>query len=210
MSRPTPTDGPAPAVIAKAGDICQRIEGEAQQGVDELLRALRGEAPALLAEDGAAFHARWSAGDAALVDGETGTPTPAVFRDRLRHSLARHFRAGTHFAVLYLGYTGLEPAAAARSVAAGLRSTDTMAAAARGELAVLLDTLAAPADAEAVAARIRRELTARHAGVGVFIGVAHLAPHGTDAETVLWSAYTAMCRARCFGPGRIEVASVGA
>lgn len=210
MTHPTPPDTPAPAVLAKAGDICRRIGDESQQGVDELLRALRGEVDTLVAMDGETFRARWSAGEEALVDAVTGAAAPVVFRDRLRHSLARYFRSGTRFAVLYVGHAGVDSAAAARSIAAGLRSTDTIAAAGRDELAILLDTLAAPADAEAVAARMRREMIARHPGIGVFIGVAHLAPHGTDAETVLWNAYTAMCRARRFGSGRIEVASVGA
>jgi hypothetical protein len=208
MSQPySPHTPPAP-VLAKAGAICRRIGGEAQQEVDELLRALRGELPTLLAEDGAAFRRRWSAGEETLVDAETGAATPVVFRDRVRHSLARFNRCGTRFAVLYVGYTGAEPAAAARSIAAGLRSTDTVAAAGEGALTILLDTLAAPGDAEAVAARLRHELMMQHRGVSVFIGLAYLAPHGTDADTVLWNAYTAMCRARLFGPGRIEVASV--
>lgn len=209
MSEPLPPERPAPAVVAQAGDICRRIEGEAQQGVDELLRALRGETGTLTIADGEAFRARWTAGEAALVDPATGAATPMVFRDRLRHALARYFRTGTRFAVLYIGHAGIGAAAAASSVAAGLRSTDTVAAAGEEELAVLLDTLAAAGDAEAVAARMRRELVVRHAGAGVFIGIAHLAPHGTDAETVLWNAYTAMCRARRFGSGRIEVASIG-
>lgn len=208
MSQPYSPDPPPAPVVAKAGVICRRIGGEAQQGVDELLRALRGELPTLLAEDGAAFRQRWSAGEQMLVDAETGAATPVVFRDRLRHSLARFYRYGTRFAVLYVGYTGAEPAAAARSIAAGLRSTDTVAAAGQGALTILLDTLAAPGDAEAVAARLRHELMMRHPGIAVFIGLAHLAPHGTDADAVLWNAYTAMCRARLFGPGRIEVASV--
>lgn len=209
MSAHTPPEEPAPGVVAQAGEICRRIDGEGQQGVDELLRALRGETGTLAIADGKAFRARWAAGEAALVDPATGAATPIVFRDRLRHALARHFRTGTRFAVLYVGHSGVDAAAAARGVAAGLRSTDTVAAAGEAELAVLLDTLAAPADAEAVAARMRRELVVRHPGASVFIGVAHLAPLGTDAETVLWNAYTAMCRARRFGSGRIEVASIG-
>ena len=209
MSHPSSPELPAPAVLAKAGDICRRIDGEAQQGVDELLRALRGEVPTLLACDSEAFRDRWTQGVEALVDGATGAASRILFRDRLRHSLARYFRCGTHFAVLYVGHAGAEPALVARSIAARLRSTDTVAAAGDGELAVLLDTLATPADAEAVAARMRRELIVNHPRIAVFIGVAHLAPHGTDADTVLWNAYTAMCRARRFGSGRIEVASVG-
>jgi GGDEF domain-containing protein len=210
MSHPPPSEPPAPAVLARADDICRRIGGESQQGVDELLRALRGEGAPEAAIEGDAFRSRWTEGEEALVDGATGTASRILFRDRLRHSLARYFRCGTRFAVVYVGHRGVDSAAAARSIAAGLRSTDTVAAAGEDELAVLLDTLAAAADAEAVAARMRMELIVRHPGIGVYIGVAHLAPHGTDAETVLWSAYTAMCRARRFGSGRIEVASVGA
>ena len=209
MSHPPSPEPPAPAVLARADDICRRIDGEAQQGVDELLRALRGEASTLLPCESDAFRSRWAEGEEALVDVPTGAASRILFRDRLRHSLARYFRCGTHFAVLYAGYTGAEPALVARSIAARLRSTDTVAAAGDGELAVLLDTLASPADAEAVAARMRRELIVKHPRVAVFMGVAHLAPHGTDADTVLWNAYTAMCRARRFGSGRIEVASVG-
>jgi hypothetical protein len=208
MSQSCSPDSPAAPVLAKAGTICRRISSEAQQGVDDLLRALRGELPTLLAEDGAAFRLRWSAGQEALVDAATGAATPVAFRDRVRHSVARFNRCGTRFAVLYVGYTGAEAAAAVRSLAAGLRSTDTLAAAGEGALTILLDTLAAPGDAEEVAARLRHELMVRHPGIAVFIGLAHLAPHGTDADAVLWNAYTAMCRARLFGPGRIEVASV--
>lgn len=210
MSHPPPPEPPAPGVLARADDICRRIDGEAQQGVDELLRALRGEGSSLVQAGSDAFRRRWAEGADALVDAATGAATRILFRDRLRHSLARYFRCGTRFAVVYAGYAGVDPAALARSVAARLRSTDTVAAAGEGELAILLDTLAASADAETVAARMRMELLARHAGVSVYMGVAHLAPHGTDAETVLWSAYTAMCRARRFGAGRIEVAAVGA
>jgi GGDEF domain-containing protein len=209
MTHPTPPGRPAPAVLAKAVDICHRIDGEAQQGVDELLRALRGETRTLVPTDVDVFRARWLQGLEALRDDATGTSSRALFRDRLRHSLARYFRSGTCFAVLYVGYTEADPAQVARTIAAGLRSTDTIAGVAEREIAVLLDALATPADAEAVAARLRRELLNRHHGVAVFIGVAHLAPHGTDADTVLWNAYTAMCRARRFGSGRIEVASIG-
>ena len=209
MSHPPSPEPPAPAVLAKAEDIRRRIGGEAQQGVDDILRALRGEAPALLGCESEDFRTRWTEGGGALVDGPTGAASRILFRDRLGHSLARYFRCGTHFAVLYLGFSGVEPAVVARSVAARMRSTDTVAAAGDAELAVLLDTLSTPADAETVAARIRRELAANHPHIALFLGVAHLAPHGTDADTVLWNAYTAMCRARRFGSGRIEVASVG-
>lgn len=210
MTHPTPPDAPAPAVVAKAEDICHRIDGEAQQGVDDLLRALRGETHTLIPLEEDQFRARWSEGEDALVHAATGTVSRALFRDRLRHSLARYFRSGTRFAVLYVGHGQVESALVARTIAAGLRSTDTIAAAGDQELAVLLDTLAASADAEAVAARLRGEIMSRHPGLALYVGVAHLAPHGTDAETVLRSAYTAMCRARRFGPGRIEVASIGA
>jgi GGDEF domain-containing protein len=209
MSSADRPEAAPPAVLATAEGICRRLGGETQLGVDEILRALRGAGAVSIAAEGDVFRRRWAEGAGSLVDPTTGAATTVLLRDRLRHSLARYFRTGTRFALLYVGYAGADAATVARSVAARLRSTDTVAAAGEGELAVLLDTLAAPADAEAVAARVRRELVVGHPGISVCIGVAHLAPHGTDADTVLRSAYTALCRARAFGPGRIEVAPVG-
>jgi GGDEF domain-containing protein len=209
-SRPPGTD-----VLFQAGAICNRLGGEAQANVDEILRALGvAAAPAAAAPAPAPreFADRWLPLADQARDPRTGLSTRTLLWDRLVHALGRHCRYATEFAVLYVGTTDAEElhtAEIARTLTLSLRGTDCATYGGHGDFIALLDTLRTPDDARIAAERVLRDLSHRHPEVTFSIGIGRLHPHGVEPEAVLWKAATAMRRARALGGSRIETALAG-
>lgn len=200
-------DTPRPAAADTAAQICQRLVSQAQQNVDDILRALRAESPGpgspLTPAEHDTFQRRWTGLAEVLVDPRTGLTSRILFWDRLLHTHLRWQRYGTPFAVLYVGLPDADergvPEVAAR-LSARLRATDTVAYAGSAEFTILLDLVQSPDEAVAVAERIQGDLS-----TPASIGIAAVDDRGMDGGTVLWEAYRAMRKSRDAGEARIEV-----
>ena len=211
--------GPAdPLLVSQASDICQRLVSQAQQNVDDILRALAKQTPAAPEPEAAAaresFSRQWSGLADVLLDPRTGLASRILFWDRLRHASARYRRHKLLFGVLYIRTTDekeMHVPELARRLGVSLREIDTIGYAGAGEFTVLLDGLHAPGDGLAVAERLQRELaaavTGAPTGLTASIGVAIADENGGgDPASLLWHAYVAMQRVERLGPGRVGTA----
>jgi EAL domain-containing protein (putative c-di-GMP-specific phosphodiesterase class I) len=126
-----------------------------------------------------------------LFDVETGLPGRTLVLDRLGVATARSVRTGGTVALVLLVYRGHLATAAAR-LADVVRAGDTVARMTDDTLALIVDDLTSPADAETVAQRAIDLLRAGHTAVGVSISVGEQrAP-----EQLLAEAEQALARAR--------------
>ena len=161
----------------------------------------------------------------AFHDPLTGLANRALFRDRVTHALEHQGRGGAprgeDVAIVYLDLDDFKQVNDACGHAAGdellgvvaqrllraTRGSDTVARLGGDEFAVLLEGLAASADAEVAVERITRALAApalvdgRETAVGASVGLVH-AGHGATADELLRDADTAMYRAKAAGKGR--------
>ena len=159
----------------------------------------------------------------AFHDSLTGLPNRALFMDRLRHRVALHQRREhRHFSVLFLDVDRFKVIndslghvrgdelliAIARRLQGCLRPGDTVARLGGDEFTILIEDVAAPADALKVADRIQEELQApftlggQEVFSGVSIGVAHGGAHYQRPEDILRDADTALYRAKAAGRSR--------
>ena len=164
----------------------------------------------------------------ALHDPLTGMPNRLLFLDRLGQALARHRRPADTVAVFFCDLDEFKNvndgmshsagdavlAAVASRIGAVIRDSDTAARLGGDEFAVLVEDLADPEDALAVAERlgaaVRQPLSVEGMAlsVGVSIGVA-VGTAGCGAEELLRKADLAMHQAKRHGKGRVELYAPG-
>jgi diguanylate cyclase (GGDEF)-like protein/PAS domain S-box-containing protein len=165
---------------------------------------------------------------AALEDQLTGLPNRALVIDRVQQAIEREHSTGQHYALLFVNLDRLKAINDTYGRAAGdqvLRQVadtlcalvgpaDTVGRHAGDEFAVLLDDVAEPSSAEAVAARVTAglnmhvtldALTKVH--VTACVGVAH-GPAGS-AEALISAAEAATYHAKELGRGRMYVLEEG-
>ncbi|MCW2504957.1 MAG: y4lL-like uncharacterized protein [Actinomycetia bacterium] len=155
----------------------------------------------------------------ALHDALTGLPNRRLFYERLEHTDERRRRGGSEdLALVFVDLDGFKPVNDTLGHDAGdellrqvshrfkacLRTGDTLARVGGDEFAVLLDELAGPEDAVAVADRIVASLHAPFAihgenvWIGASVGVAPVEA-GSDPHQAMRAADTAMYRAKQAG-----------
>lgn len=140
----------------------------------------------------------------AQYDELTGVPNRACFADRLGTALARVRRNGGRFALLYIDLDRFKQVndsfghsagdhllrAVAERLVHCVRDSDTVARLGGDEFVVLLESIAHPADAERVVAKIRAafeqpvDLVSHQLVAGLSIGIAHY-PEDGEAEAQL-------------------------
>ena len=155
----------------------------------------------------------------AQFDPLTGLPNRALLADRFAQMIVQARRHGTQLGVLFvdldefklvndsLGHAGGDELLkeAARRLQAGVRAGDTVARIAGDEFAIVLDELARPEDAAAVAQKLIERLSAavdvggHELFVSASIGVALFPADGEDVESLLGAADAAMYRAKQAG-----------
>ncbi|MCM0755559.1 diguanylate cyclase [Desulfovibrio aminophilus] len=147
----------------------------------------------------------------ALHDPLTGLPNRQLFVDRLAQALKHSRRTGLHMALLYLDLDRFKAMndthghqfgdavlrEAATRLASCVRESDTVARIGGDEFVVVLSDLAEPANAAAVAAKIREALLAPDLPgglylAGVSIGIAVSPRDGRDQDSLLSAADRAM------------------
>ena len=164
---------------------------------------------------------------AAHHDELTGLPNRALLLDRLRLALARAERSGLPVAVALIDLDGFKPIndtlghdagdALLRKVATRLlgllRKSDTTARLGGDEFVLVLPDVGGVTGATAVAQRVVLalarpfELGAQSVRIGASVGVALFPLDGTDEESLLKAADTAMYRAKAAGKGALAFAS---
>ncbi|MGE0455631.1 MAG: EAL domain-containing protein [Vicinamibacteria bacterium] len=152
-------------------------------------------------------------------DSLTGLPNRELFLDRLRVALAHAQRHRRELAVLFVDLDHFKVIndslghsigdRVLREIAARLRATlreeDTVARLGGDEFTALLPSLSAPTDVSHVAAKIQQairqpiQIDGRELGLSASIGVGLFPNDGSDAETLLKNADTAMYRAKELG-----------
>ncbi len=146
-------------------------------------------------------------------DSLTALPNRALFFDRLDSAVARARREERRFALLFIDLDGFKAVndhyghdagdyllfEIARRLRAAIRDSDTAGRMGGDEFTVLLDNIAKPEDAEAVADKIRSSLSepidipaGTRVSVGASVGIAVFPDDGNDGETVLKAADSAM------------------
>jgi diguanylate cyclase (GGDEF)-like protein/PAS domain S-box-containing protein len=161
----------------------------------------------------------------AFHDGLTGLPNRVLFMDRLTHALARAARSRSSVAVLFLDLDRFKVIndslghdvgdqvliAVAQHLSGTIRVGDTVARLGGDEFTVLLEDIADPADARAVAERIMSGLQTPFALAGhevcitTSIGIAVSANGLTPAEDLVRDADAAMYRGKSTGKARYEL-----
>jgi len=143
----------------------------------------------------------------------TALPNRALFFDRLEGAVARARREERRFALLFIDLDGFKAVndryghdagdyllfEIARRLRAAIRDSDTAGRMGGDEFTVLLENIARPEDAAAVAEKIRASLSepaAIPAGatvcVGASVGIAVFPEDGVDGESILKAADSAM------------------
>lgn len=157
-------------------------------------------------------------------DALTGLHNRSVFTERLAEALERHEGTGL-VGVLYCDLDGFKEvndllghavgdrllAHAAERIMRGIREDDTAARLGGDEFGILLESLATPAQAEVIAARLLESLGEpfplddTEVRVRSSIGIAFNLEPSESAEVLINSADTAMYVAKAKGKGRVEV-----
>jgi diguanylate cyclase (GGDEF)-like protein len=152
-------------------------------------------------------------------DALTGLPNRVLFHDRLDVALSQARRSGTRVAVMFCDLDRFKSIndslghavgnqllqGVGRRLRACLRPTDTVARVGGDEFTLLVPSVSTAAESAAVAERILQELKAPYVVAGrelftsVSIGMALFPDDGTDPETLLKHADTAMYRAKASG-----------
>jgi diguanylate cyclase (GGDEF)-like protein/PAS domain S-box-containing protein len=143
----------------------------------------------------------------------TALPNRALFFDRLEGAVARARREDRRFALLFVDLDGFKAVndhhghdagdyllfEIARRLRAAIRDSDTAGRMGGDEFTILLDTIAQPEDAAAVADKIHLSLTEPieipagvRVRVGASIGIAVFPDDGQDGEAILKAADSAM------------------
>lgn len=146
-------------------------------------------------------------------DSLTALPNRALFFDRLEGAVARARREERRFALLFIDLDGFKAVndhyghdagdyllfEIARRLRAAIRDSDTAGRMGGDEFTVLLDHIAKPEDATAVADKIRSSLSepieipsGARVSVGASVGIAVFPDDGTDGDSVLKAADSAM------------------
>jgi diguanylate cyclase (GGDEF)-like protein len=155
-------------------------------------------------------------------DSLTALPNRALFFDRLAGAVARARREERRFALLFIDLDGFKAVndhyghdagdyllfEIARRLRAAIRDSDTAGRMGGDEFTVLLDNIARPEDATAVADKIRSSLSepieipaGSRVTVGASVGIAVFPDDGDDGETVLKAADSAMYAIKLAGEG---------
>ncbi|MBR9971329.1 putative bifunctional diguanylate cyclase/phosphodiesterase [Magnetospirillum sulfuroxidans] len=154
----------------------------------------------------------------------TDLPNRALFRDRLNHAVTLASRESRKIAVLFLDLDGFKKVndsighragdallvEVARRLRACTRSSDTISRLGGDEFALVLERIETAADVILVAEKLLTALSAvfmlegREAFVGSSIGISLYPEDGSDAETLLKYADTAMYQAKDEGKGRFK------
>lgn len=152
----------------------------------------------------------------ALHDALTGLPNRALFHDRVRQAIASAERSGEPFTVMLLDLDRFKQVndtlghqvgdlllqAVGPRLAGALRKSDTLARLGGDEFGVLLPP---PVDIERAAMSAERlvesmqepfQIEGMNLDLGVSVGAALYAEHGTDLETLVHSADVAMYKAK--------------
>ncbi|GAB7039277.1 hypothetical protein JCM9533A_31270 [Catenuloplanes niger JCM 9533] len=158
----------------------------------------------------------------AFHDPLTGLANRLLFYDRLTHAWHTHAREGRAFAVLFIDLDGFKEIndrhghqagdTVLRTVAdrlrTGLRAADTVARFGGDEYAIILESLAGPADARVAAERVVTAVQApitledgTVATVSASVGIAVNRP-GADVDDIIRDADTAMYTAKTAGKNR--------
>jgi diguanylate cyclase (GGDEF)-like protein len=160
----------------------------------------------------------------AFHDSLTGLPNRELLLDRLDHALARARRSGTPLAVVFLDLDHFKLVndslghlagdellvAVAALLSSHLRQSDTAARLGGDEFVLVLEDLAGPAEAIAVAERLLAasrqpvEVAGESVRSSLSIGIA-LATDDSTPSTLLAEADTALYRAKAAGRGRWEL-----
>ncbi|HEX9106114.1 MAG TPA: sensor domain-containing diguanylate cyclase, partial [Longimicrobiales bacterium] len=164
----------------------------------------------------------------ALHDALTGLPNRTVFRDHVRHAIARAERRRQYrFAVLYVDLDNFKTindgfghasgdtllAQFARRLERCVRPSDVAARWGGDEFTILLDDLGTPEDATVVADRIRRECAGeysvhgRELNLSLSIGIAFNGSH-RHADALVHDADVALYRAKGSARGTIRIYDV--
>jgi diguanylate cyclase (GGDEF)-like protein/PAS domain S-box-containing protein len=157
----------------------------------------------------------------------TGLANRSLLSLRLRHTIERARRDGGKCAVLYLDLDGFKLVndrlgheagdallrRVARRMSRQLRDIDTLARLGGDEFVLVLEQMAANADAEAVARAIIDRLTrwfrlndGNKVSIGVSIGISVYPADGADAETLIRRADLALYQAKSCGRGTLRFA----
>ncbi|WP_019624645.1 EAL domain-containing protein [Thioalkalivibrio thiocyanoxidans] len=152
----------------------------------------------------------------------TELPNRRLLRVRLAHAVSLMRRRSGHLAVLIIDLDRFKDINASQGHAVGdrllkivadrlqggRRGTDTVARLASDEFAILVENLAHPDDAAVVAENVIREVgystdlgNGVETEIAVTVGIAVYPDHGTDADTLLQQASTALDRAKDDGRG---------
>jgi diguanylate cyclase (GGDEF)-like protein/PAS domain S-box-containing protein len=161
-------------------------------------------------------------------DALTGLPNRALFNDRLSSAIERARRSGKTMALLFLDVDHLKGVNDSRGHGAGdellrivaqrllasVRSVDTVARLSGDEFTVILEGLAAPADAEAVAMKLVEamrspmRLDGSLVHVSTSVGLALLEPGDSDPASLLRRADEALYEAKRAGRDRYAISPV--
>ncbi|HZQ98024.1 MAG TPA: EAL domain-containing protein [Chloroflexota bacterium] len=186
-------------------------------GEDEVLAIVRDNTPRKELERQLAHQA--------FHDVLTGLPNRALFVDRLDHALVRAGRRHASVAVLFLDLDRFKVVndslghdvgdnllvAVAQRLRGCVRSGDTVARLGGDEFTVLLEDIAAAADAGQVAERIMAamqapfELAGHELCISASIGIAVSGGHGVRPDDLLRDADAALYRSKSRGKARYEV-----
>ena len=154
----------------------------------------------------------------------TDLPNRRLFSDRLQQALATAKRDKAHLALMYFDLDRFKPIndtlghdigdlllkEVAKRVQDCLRESDTAARMGGDEFVVLLPAIEAEQDAMVVAEKIRHtlnrpfELVGHSLHISSSIGVAVYPEHGSDEETLLKNADTAMYHAKESGRNMVR------
>ncbi len=156
-------------------------------------------------------------------DSLTALPNRALFFDRLEGAVARAKREERRFALLFVDLDGFKAIndhyghdagdyllfEIARRLHAAIRDSDTAGRMGGDEFTILLDNIAKPEDATAVADKIRSSLaepieipSGARVSVGASVGIAVFPDDGLDGEAVLKAADSAMYAIKLSGGRR--------
>ncbi len=156
-------------------------------------------------------------------DSLTALPNRALFFDRLEGAVARARREERRFALLFVDLDGFKAVndhyghdagdyllfEIARRLRAAIRDSDTAGRMGGDEFTILLDNIAKPEDAAAVAEKIRASLSepmevpsGARVSVGASVGIAVFPDDGPDGEAVLKAADSAMYAIKLSGGRR--------